>query len=298
MPASDRTVLAAGAPETLAEAVRRLTAAFRAADLETPERDARILVTEIVGCTPSTLITEPQRIVPPEAARRLDDALRRRLGREPVARILGQRGFYGRDFVVTPAPLDPRPDTETIVEAALAMAGREGWRDRPIRILDIGTGSGALLVTLLAELPNAHGLGTDIDPAALTVAKTNAEHLGVAHRASWQVATSLEGIAGPFDLLVSNPPYIPSADIAGLEPEVGRFDPHIALDGGADGLAVYREILAGAAAVVPGGWLLLEVGRGQASAVLQIAAAQGLRNPTSFRDLAGMERCVAVRSQL
>jgi len=167
MSANDRTYPAAGAPETLAAAIRRLTAAFRGAGLETPERDARLLVTEIAGCTPATPITEPQRTVPPEAAGRLDDAMRRRLDREPVARILGRRGFYGREFVVTPATLDPRPDTETIVEAALTLASQQGWRDRPIRILDIGTGTGAILLTLLAEWPNARGLGTDIDPAAL-----------------------------------------------------------------------------------------------------------------------------------
>jgi release factor glutamine methyltransferase len=298
MPATDRTDPAAGAPETLAAAVRRLTATFRGAGLETPERDARLLVTEIAGCSSAALITEPQRTVPAEIAGRLEEAQRRRLDREPVARILGRRGFYGREFVVTPATLDPRPDTETIVEAALALAGPEGWRDRPIRILDIGTGTGAIVVTLLAEWPNARGLGTDIDPAALTVARINAERLGVADRATWQVAASLAGIVGPFDLLVSNPPYIPSADIAGLAPEVARFDPRGALDGGPDGLAVYREILAGASAVVPGGWVLLEVGFDQAADVLQIAATHGLWQPAIFRDLAGVARCVAVKSQL
>lgn len=287
-------------PVLSADAVRHLTARFRDVGLDSPDRDARLLVAGIAELDPAFVVVSP---VPlgDDVRMRIADACRRRLDREPVARILGRRGFYGREFRVTPASLDPRPDTETVVEAALAIATREGWRDRPIRILDVGTGTGVILVTLLAELPQATGVGTDIVPDALDLAADNAGRHGVAARASWQLARTFGGIEGPFDLVVSNPPYIPTRVIADLEPEVARFDPATALDGGEDGLTVYRELMAGITDLAPAGWLCLEVGVGQADDVVKLAARSkiaGARRPTVFRDLAGIERCVALKTQL
>ena len=167
---------------------------------------------------------------------------------------------------MSPATLDPRPDTETVIEPALDIVTRAGWRERPIRILDIGTGSGCLLLTLLAELPLATGVGTDIAASALEVAALNAASLGLAARISFALADMLDGIDGPFDLVISNPPYIPSADIAGLSAEVRRYDPGGALDGGEDGLDFYRRIIAGVPRV-GAGCVIFEVGAGQADDV-------------------------------
>jgi release factor glutamine methyltransferase len=222
-----------------------------------------------------------------------------------VSRILGERGFYGRTFRITSATLDPRPCTETVIEAALAIAAREGWRERPIRILDIGTGSGALLLTLLAELPLARGVGTDISTDALSAAQANAAYLGVASRALFLNRRSLDGIAGDgiegtFDLMVSNPPYIPSGDIAALDPDVRDYDPLGALDGGEDGLEIYRELAAGFVQLVPKGWVLLEVGAGQAEAVERIfreVAGEGCLGEVSlWQDLGQHTRCVAIKT--
>jgi release factor glutamine methyltransferase len=216
-----------------------------------------------------------------------------------VARILGQREFFGRMFAIDPTTLDPRPDTETVIEAALAIADEEGWHRRPIRILDIGTGSGCLLLTLIAELPLATGLGTDISAGALKLAAENAARLGVADRVRFAAQRSLEGFDGPFDLMVSNPPYIPSGEIAGLEPEVRDFDPRTALDGGADGLTIYRELAQGCWRIVPDGWVILEVGAGQSGPVsrLFLEALKEHASPPRIRsDLGGHDRCVAIRT--
>src|SRR5262249_30434047 len=162
-----------------------------------------------------------------------------------------------------PDTLDPRPETETLVELVLDIVRDEGWGARPLRLLDIGTGTGCILLTLLAELATAEGLGTDVSTAALDVARGNAARLGLEGRVAWQHARGLDGIAGPFDLIVSNPPYIPSAEIGTLEPEVARFDPRLALDGGGDGLDVYRDIVASAPAVTASdGWCVVEIGAG------------------------------------
>ena len=227
--------------------------------------------------------------------------MRRRALREPVSRILGRRDFYGRVFHVTAATLDPRPCSETLIEAALELAREEGWRGRPIRILDVGTGSGCLLLTLLAELPLATGLGTDISGEALAVAEENARRLGLAQRSRFAVANFLEGIEETFDLVVANPPYVASTDIAGLEPEVRDHDPLPALDGGPDGLDGYRAIAADIKRIVPTGWTLVEVGAGQAAAVAQLLQGGGPDRPLPaarmWRDLGGHVRAVAVKTQ-
>lgn len=283
------------------EAVTALARVLADAGVEGAARDARLLVLAALGLSATDLMREPERPIASEEAMRLAEFAKRRAAREPVSRILGERGFYGRTFHITPATLDPRPCTETVVEAALEVVEREGWRDRPIRILDVGTGSGALLVTLLAELPLAIGLGTDISDAALDVARANAERLGVGARASFQVRRSLEGVEGTFDLVVSNPPYIPSADIRGLDADVRDYDPLGALDGGEDGLAIYRELAAGLLRAMPEGWVLLEVGAGQASDVeeifREILGMDALAETRTWQDLGKHTRCVAAKTQ-
>ena len=189
-----------------------------------PERDARLLAAAAISCSPGELIARPDRAVDEAACRRLAEFVRRRCAREPVSRILGAREFYGRSFALSSATLDPRPDSETLIEAALALVDAKGWRERPLRIIDVGTGSGCLLLTLLAELPHATGVGTDIEQLALDLAAVNARHSDISgaieRRCAFLRADALEGVEGPFDLLVCNPPYIRSGDIAGLEPEV------------------------------------------------------------------------------
>jgi release factor glutamine methyltransferase len=285
---------------SLAAAQRDVTRQLREAGIDAPERDARLLLGAATGLGEIALITAPGRPLAEPERERLEAMLARRLAREPVSRILGSRGFYGRDFELTPATLDPRPDTETLVDAALAIAAEEGWCSRPIRILDVGTGSGALLVTLLAKLPLATGLGSDLSEAILAVARRNAVRQNVAERAQWRVARSLDGIDGPFDLLVSNPPYVPTPEIARLEPEVRAYDPRSALDGGDDGLDVYRALARGLSRVVPAGWVVLEVGAGQAGAVAELLQSSIAIPAGALRlqlDLGGHCRCVSVRTQ-
>jgi release factor glutamine methyltransferase len=287
------------------EALVTLTRTLTTAGIEGAARDARLLLLAALGIDGAGLLRDPERRFDALESDRLADFARRRAAHEPVSRILGERGFYGRTFRITSATLDPRPCTETVIEAALAIAAREGWRERPIRILDIGTGSGALLLTLLAELPLARGVGTDISTDALSAAQANAAYLGVASRALFLNRRSLDGIAGDgiegtFDLMVSNPPYIPSGDIAALDPDVRDYDPLGALDGGEDGLEIYRELAAGFVQLVPKGWVLLEVGAGQAEAVERIfreVAGEGCLGEVSlWQDLGQHTRCVAIKT--
>lgn len=228
-----------------------------------------------------------------EAALRLLTA--RRVKREPMAYILGEREFWGLPFKVTPAVLVPRPDTETLIEAALSLMPD---RRRPWRILDLGVGSGCLLLTLLKEYPNATGVGVDLSGEALEVARANAEALGLTDRAVWTSGDwRREGWAdrlpGPFDLVVSNPPYVEAETIDRLMPEVARYEPRMALEGGPDGLDAYRAIASAARKLVtPGGSLLVEAGAGQASDIAGILSSIGLKVLPFWKDLAGIERVV------
>lgn len=290
-----------GMTETLGEATRSAQRALAAAGVEDAGRDARLLVAAAAGADTADIIARPDRALSPAAQDRLQAMVVRRCAREPVSRIFGAREFYGRVFALSPATLDPRPDSETLIDVALDIAAREGWRDRPIRILDIGTGSGCLLLTLLAELPRATGLGTDIAGAALDIAALNAASLGVTERASFMQTDVLDGIGERFDLVVSNPPYIPSADIPGLSAEVREYDPRRALDGGADGLDFYRRIIAGLPRVREG-WVIFEVGVGQAENVA-LLLEQGFvktrhAQVSRHADLGGHIRCVAFRLHL
>lgn len=269
--------------------------------IEGAARDARLLLLEALGLSGTDLVREPERRVSEREADRLAEFVRRRGAREPVSRILGERGFYGRMFRITQATLDPRPCTETVIEAALEIVDREGWREQPIRIIDIGTGSGALLVTLLAELPHASGVGTDISEDALAVARENAARLGVASRSEFLNRYMFEGVTESFDLLVSNPPYIATGDIASLDPEVREFDPLAALDGGADGLDFYRAIAAELVTIVPAGWGLVEVGAGQSADVEAIfrgpCGGKAVSEVKLWKDLGQHTRCVAARTR-
>jgi release factor glutamine methyltransferase len=288
---------------TLAEATTSIGARLAAEGIEDARLDARRLVEAATGLSSERLLMEPRRALGEREAMLLAQMVERRLTREPVSRILGQRAFWGRTFEITPDTLDPRPDTETLIGLALDLAEEEGWRERPIRMLDIGTGSGCIVLTLLAELPYATGLGTDVCNGALVTAARNAGSHCLAGRAVWQHADLIEGVRGTFDLVVSNPPYIPSADIDGLAPEVRGFDPWRALDGGRDGLDLYRRIAVEAGRVLaPGGWIAVEVGAGQADAVAALArtagAAGGNVDVRTRRDLGGHTRCVAWKPQL
>jgi release factor glutamine methyltransferase len=269
--------------------------------IEYPGTDARRLVGAVLGLTSAGLLRRPERPLSPEEYDRLSRYIERRRGREPVSRILGRRDFYGRSFAISPATLDPRPDSETLIEAVLGLVRSEDRTHAPLRLLDVGTGSGCLLLTLLGELPRATGIGTDIDQDALGVARGNAMCLGVADRAEWLLADALDGVADDFDILVSNPPYVRTGEIAGLDPEVREFDPAAALDGGADGLSFYRRLAPAIRSVVSNGWVVLEVGHDQADAVADLlasgAGAVDRRDIESYPDVTGRRRCVAMRTQ-
>ncbi|HEV7464081.1 MAG TPA: peptide chain release factor N(5)-glutamine methyltransferase [Methyloceanibacter sp.] len=281
---------------TLGRAFAEAASVLRRAGVETPELDARLLLCNAAGLTHEAYIARGRDELAPEVAARLGASIRRRLKREPVSRITGSREFYGRSFLVDPHALDPRPDTETLIEAALELVERSGWGGRPLKLLDLGTGTGCILITLLAELPQATGLGTDIGRGALALAVANARRLGVATRASFIAGDWLDAIAGEFDLILANPPYLAASEIALLSPEVADFDPRLALDGGRDGLEAYRRIAARAGQLfAPAGRILVEIGATQAEAVAGILRGAGLRldEAQGIRpDLAGRPRSV------
>lgn len=272
---------------------------LRQGGIETPELDARLLLCHAASLSHEAFIARAREDLRPDAAALLEGAIARRLKREPVARIRGTREFYGRSFLLGPESLDPRPDTETLIDAALDIIGKKGWREEPLKLLDLGTGSGSILVTLLAELPRATGIGTDLSPRALAVAAANASAHGLASRAVFIAADWLDAIAGKFDLILSNPPYLAASEIAGLAADVAAYDPRLALDGGHDGLDSYRRIAARAREVLAGdGRLLVEIGPAQAEAVAAIFAGAGLRPDEAGSprlDLAGRPRVVVAR---
>ena len=283
--------------QTVDAARRALTARFKSGHIDSAELDARILVGAVLGLDLTGIIAAANRCLTSEEATRLEDFARRRLAGEPVARILRSREFWGLPLKLSAATLVPRPDTETVVELAQEMLHAAPRPDRSRRIADVGTGSGAILLALLSELPDAYGVGTDISEAALRTARTNAIYLKLDHRAGFVACDYAAALSGPFDLIVSNPPYIRSAEIAGLATEVRDHDPRAALDGGADGLEAYRALIPQAARLLgPEGALVVEVGQGQSGDIEDLMTATGLMLPVPAKaDLAGVRRAVAGR---
>ena len=280
------------------EVVRRaLGARLKAGGIDSAELDARILVGAILSLDLTGLITAANRMLTTDESDQLDQFARRRLAGEPVARLLGSKEFWGLPLSLSAATLVPRPDTETLVELALELLRADGPADRPLRIADLGTGSGAILLALLSELPDARGFGTDISTEALQSARDNAARLGLAGRATFIACDYASGLTGPFDLIASNPPYIRSADIADLAAEVRDHDPRVALDGGADGLNAYRALIPQAADLLaPGGALVVEAGQGQSGDIQALMTAAGLIiGDVPRADLAGIQRAVSGR---
>jgi len=272
----------------LAEAARRLDEA----GVAEPRRDARLLVGHALGAGPELVVGHPERGLSPGEAARVAALVALRAERRPMAQILRRREFWSLPFEVTGDTLDPRPDSECLVEAALA---RVVARDAALRILDLGTGTGCLLLALLHELPRATGLGVDISAAACRVAARNAAALGLAPRAEFAVSDWGRAVTGRFDLIVANPPYIPSGDLAGLAPEVSVFEPRVALDGGCDGLGAYRALAPDLARLLaPGGFAAIEIGPGQGEPLAGVLRPLGVVPLAVARDLGLRERCLVV----
>ncbi|WP_068435768.1 peptide chain release factor N(5)-glutamine methyltransferase [Magnetospirillum sp. XM-1] len=279
----------ATAGQTIDAAARRLAAV----GIDTAHYDARLMVAEVLGVEMRRLPASHHAELNGGESARLAAMLERRLAREPMSHILGRRGFWTLEFEVTADTLDPRPDTETLIEAVLGALDDKG---RPRLLLDFGTGSGCILLTLLSELGHATGLGIDASQAALAVAERNARALGLEGRAEFRLGDWGRGVEGAFDVIASNPPYIPDGDIDGLQPEVARYEPRSALAGGPDGLDCYRRLIPDIARLLaPGGIAALEVGEGQAADVSALLAAAGLPGAVARCDLGGVERCVMVR---
>jgi len=275
---------------------RTLTARLKAASIDAAELDARTLMGAALDLDLTGLIGAAARGLSTAEAARLEDFAYRRLAGEPVARIIGAKDFWGMAFKLSADTLVPRADSETVVELALELLDSRRVTEG-LRILDLATGSGAILLALLSELPQACGVGTDISPGALLTARGNASALGLARRAAFVACDYAAALNGRFDLIVSNPPYIRSCDIAGLSREVRDHDPHLALDGGADGLSAYRALIPQAAPLLKdGAALVVEVGLGQSGQIEALMTAEGLIPPKAPKtDLAGIPRAIGVR---
>jgi release factor glutamine methyltransferase len=284
------------AGRTIEAARRALATHFQGAGIDSAELDARLLIGDALGLDLTGMIRSANRTLTTDESNRLEAPVNRRLAGEPVARILGHKEFWGLSLALSPATLVPRPDTETVVELALEMLRGSSAR-QGARIADLGTGTGAILLALLSELHGATGIGTDISQEALDTARGNAKRLGLADRTSFIRCDYALGLTGSFDLVVSNPPYIRSADIAGLAIEVRDHDPQKALDGGADGLDAYRALIPQAARILsPSAALVVEAGQGQAAQIQALMTSAGLAPHGAPRaDLAGIPRAVGAR---
>jgi release factor glutamine methyltransferase len=281
------TILRLDSSISIGGARRALARMFAAAGLDSPALDARIIVGHALGLDHAALAGAAERALDAAERERIAALAARRLEREPVARIVGTKEFWGLPLRLAPAVLVPRPETETVVTTALAAIDRDGARARPLRIADIGTGSGALMLALLTELPNAFAVGTDRSVAALAVARDNAQRLRLAARARFVACDFAAALTGSFDLVVANPPYVASGEIAQLAPEVREHDPRLALDGGPDGLQAYRAIAADLPRLLgTRGHMVIEVGAGQAPAVAALFAQRRPAVVTSVPDFA------------
>ena len=275
---------------TLVAAWKAAQGALKAARIDSPAIDARLLLEAASGASRLDILTDPHRPLTPDQQAVLDGYLERRLKREPVSRILGRKGFWKIMLNVTPDVLSPRPDTETILDVAmLAFEPAQAFS-----VIDLGTGSGAILLAVLSERPGAQGVGTDISSEALAVARENAANLGLDGRTTFLRTEWAAGFGDDsFDLVVSNPPYIPSGDIPGLDPEVRDHDPVLALDGGPDGLQAYRDLAPEIARILkPGGIFAVEIGWDQGPQVKSLFEAAGLTDVKIVRDLGDRHRVV------
>lgn len=295
-PASGPATVEANAMGTLGAAVALAAGRLAECGIDSPRRDARRIVALAAGLPESIVLGYPERPLDPAAQRCFTALLERRAAREPMARLAGRREFWSLDFALSPATLEPRPDSEALIEAAL---DRLPDRSAALRVLDFGTGTGCLLLAVLSELPNAVGFGIDLVPEAVAQARRNAASTALDSRAFFAVGRWGEAIAGGFDVVLANPPYIPSGDIASLMTEVARFEPRVALDGGDDGLDAFRALAPALAGLLrPAGFACIEVGAGQADAVVALFSGAGLDLAGRHSDLAGIERCLVMTARL
>ena len=278
---------------TVGEALASVRSMLRDAGVDDPRLDARVLVAHVLGCDKAHLWGFPERRLTRAQTEGLRSLAARRAGRAPMAQVLGVREFWSLDLRVTADVLTPRPDSEAVVSCCLDLAASRG---APSRIVDLGTGSGCLLIPLLLAWPRCLGLGVDRWEAALDIARDNARRHGLGGRARFERGDWLARVGGRFDLIVANPPYVPSGDLADLEPEVARHEPRVALDGGPDGLDCYRAILPGVAdRLAPGGSVVLEHGEGQGPALESLASRSGFEAVSVVTDLSGRRRGLALR---
>ena len=272
----------------LVSATRRLAAAGS----ESARLDARLLLARALGAEGRLHGREDEHVATSDGAR-FEALMDRRLAGEPVSRILGSREFWSLEFELSPSTLDPRPDSETLIDALCEIRPD---KNAPLRILDIGTGTGCLLLAALSEYPNAEGAGVDIDPDCVIISERNAKKLCLSDRARIICSSWARDVTGPFDIILSNPPYIPSPEIEKLQPEVRIHDPRRALDGGPDGLDAYRNIAENLTSLLAeDGIALLEFGEGQGPSVARVMETEGLFVEGFRNDLAGIQRCIIVR---
>ncbi len=277
---------------TIADALADGVTTLKEAGVDSANLDARLLLARVLGVGREYLTIHSDSALSDIEVQAYETMIHRRATREPMAQILGEREFWSLNFRVTQDTLAPRPDSETLIEAVLDYVPR---REAKLMIADFGTGTGCLLLSLLSEFPNAHGLGVDVSNAALDVAEKNAQNLGLSDRAHFYNASWGEGVMGRYDVIISNPPYIPEAEIATLAPEVATFEPMTALSGGVDGMDAYRALMPHVKRLLAqNGVAVLEFGKGQHTQVVEIAEASGLRALEFQSDLAGIIRCVVL----
>jgi len=266
--------------------------AFREAHLTTPDLDARLLVTETLGVSTAQLIANPRRIIPGHLAREVEERARARLAGQSIGRILGRRAFWSLDLRISPDTLEPRPETETVVELALSVIAP----DAAARVADLGVGTGAILLAILSERLNAVGVGVDVSEAALAQARRNAERHNLAGRAMFVAGNFGAPLAPMFDVVVSNPPYIATGRIPQLEATVRDYDPHVALDGGEDGLNCYRVVFRQARSMLKkGGRLIVEIDPAAVQSVVSEAQRHDLIDVVTADDLTGRPRALSLR---
>ena len=281
-------------PPTIKTALQTASNQLQSAGIESSQLDARLLLQAVLGINHSTLISEIDRLLSQAEMQDFDEFIKRRQKREPVHRIIGQKEFWGLNLNISEAVLEPRADTECLVDAVLAFVDGQGRKNDPLRIADIGTGSGAIVLALLSEFPNATAIASDISQTALRVAQANAKKNKMEDRILFLHGSYLEPLSGKFDLIVSNPPYIPSKEILELEPEVRENDPALALDGGVDGLDAYRSMLGDSSnKLEPGGRVFFEIGYDQADDVSKLANDNDWVTIKITKDYGGNDRVFA-----